>query len=144
MDSTSTEQILNAISELRLEIRGGISGLQTEITGLHTEITGLRADVADLRIRIDRLEADVASVKADAHATRSAIMDRIDRLQNTIDQLRSEMTVNWAMADTAIKKARGNQDEVREVYDLVSSMQRQIRLLAARVDGLESRGSAPG
>lgn len=128
MDNFSTEQILNAISELRLEMRAGFSGLQTEMTGL--------------RVRVDRLEAEVASLKAEAHATRSTIMDRIDRMQNAIDQLRADAAVDWLAADTAIKRTHRNQGAVWDIYDLVSPMQQQLRRLAARIESLESRGSA--
>lgn len=135
MDSISTEQILNAISELRLEMREGIPGLHTDIAGLHTEIVGLR-------IRVGRLEAEMSSTKADARETRSAIVDRIDPLQHTIEQLRFDAAVDWLTADTAIKRTHRNQGAVWDVYDLVSPMQQQLRLLAARIESLESRGSA--
>lgn len=119
MANDSNEAVLQAIADLRGEVgslRGDVDGLHTKFDGLHSELTSVR----------------------------SAVMDRIDRVQNSVERLRSDMTVNWATADTAIKNARAHQDEVRQMYDLFSAMQRQIQVLSTRVDDLEARGSAAG
>ena len=151
MDNALAEQILRTLSDMRSETQFAFTGLHTEVVGARAEVAGLCAEVADLRAevaglrnRLDKLEIEVASLRSDLYSTRSAIMDRIDRVQGTVDQLRSEMTVNWATADNAIRKARVNQDEVREVYDLFAAMQRQVQVLTERVNHLELRGPAPG
>jgi hypothetical protein len=67
---------------------------------------------------IAALRRDLGDLRADGLATRTAIMDRIDRLQGAIAQLRADSMVNWSTADAAMRRVRGNQDEAREVYDL--------------------------
>jgi hypothetical protein len=86
------------------------------------------------------MAAENATTRAAVTETRVAVMDRIDRLQGVVEQLRTEMTVNWATADTAIRRVRGAEDEARGLYELVAAMQREIQVLSVRVDGMQGRG----
>ncbi|MBV9747926.1 MAG: hypothetical protein JO157_03835 [Acetobacteraceae bacterium] len=86
----------------------------------------------------------IAVLHADMHAGQAGIMDRIDRLQGTVEQLRADSMVNWSTTDTALRRVRTNQDEARETYDLIAAMQRQIRLLEARMDEIQGRDATTG
>lgn len=120
MAEEANRAVLDAIAALRTEVSAESAATRAAVTDVRAAILDTRTTIVD---------------------TRAAVMDRIDRLHGVIEQLRTEMTVNWAMADTAIRRVRGAEDEARGLYDLVAAMQREIQVLMARVDGMQGRGA---
>ena len=120
MVEEANKAVLNAIAALRTEMAAENATTRAAVTNMQAAIMDTRAAVTDTRV---------------------AVMDRIDRLQGVVEQLRTEMTVNWATADTAIRRVRGAEDEARGLYELVAAMQREIQVLSARVDGMQGRGA---
>ena len=135
MSEDTNRAVLDAIGALRTEVVAEIGTLRSEVVA---EIGTLRSEVV---AEIGRLWGEIGALRSENVATRTAIMDRIDRVQDAVEQLRNEMKVNWATADTAIRRIRGAEDEARGLYDLIAAMQREIQTLAARVDGMELRRS---
>jgi hypothetical protein len=68
--------------------------------------------------------------------TRSELMARIDRLQETVELVRDDVTVNWATANTAINRARNSREDVDDLQRQISAMERRYQTLASLVDGL--------
>jgi chromosome segregation ATPase len=113
-----------------------IGTLRSEVGALRSEVGTLRSDVTT---EIGALRSEIGTLRSEHVETRTAIMGRVDRVQESVEQLRNEMKVNWATADTAIRRVRGAEDEARGLYDLIAAMQREIQTLAARVDGMDLR-----
>jgi len=126
MVEEANRAVLDAIAALRTEMAAENATTRAAITDMQAAVTDMRAAIMDTRAAVTE--------------TRVAVMDRIDRLQGVVEQLRTEMTVNWATADTAIRRVRGAEDEARGLYELVAAMQREIQVLSARVDGMQGRG----
>lgn len=69
---------------------------------------------------------------------RAALMERMDRLQNSISLIRDDIAVNFGATD-AVKRANDNTcEELRSLGDLVMGMNRQIQRL--QTDIRELRG----
>ena len=100
-------------------------------------IEALRGDMGQLRAdmiaRTDGLRADMGRLRVD-------VMGRIDRLQNSFSSMQQDITVNFAASDRVERAARNATDETRALADQVNAMERQIRLLGARVTELENGG----
>jgi hypothetical protein len=83
---------------------------------------------------IDRLEASQNKVRAD-------IMERIDRLQHTVDQMRSVKVFNVGNTDRAERTARAAMDEGRITADIIRTMQRRIARLQNDIEPLRGRAA---
>jgi hypothetical protein len=69
-------------------------------------------------------------------------MDRIDRMQGTIDMLREDMRVNWGTADFAISNSKNVRGDVDMLLTLISQMERRHQTLAAQVEELRNRDAS--
>jgi hypothetical protein len=61
------------------------------------------------------------------------VMDRIDRLQDTITTVRDEHAVNFGTAERAERIALNTREEVRAMGEQISAMVRQIRRLQSDI-----------
>jgi len=75
---------------------------------------------------------------------RVSVMERIDRMQGTIDMLREDMRVNWGRADFAISNSKNVRGEVDMLLTLISQMERRHQTLAAQVEELRNRDASKG
>jgi chromosome segregation ATPase len=99
----------------------------------------LRASVEELRASDDVLRASVERLTLEHPKTRSELMARIDRLQETVELVRDDLTVNWATANTAINRARNSREDVDDLQKQISAMERRYQTLTSLMDGLRSR-----
>ncbi len=133
-------RLTSAVGELDTRLTAAFSGLEARVSGLDARVSELDARVGDLASRVgglaSRMERVEAAVDRNGEAIGSVRTDTMDRMDRMLEQLRSEMTVNWATADIAIRHGRDRQDELRGLYDMIGGLQRQYRLLAVRVDDL--------
>jgi hypothetical protein len=102
--------------------------------------TALRDDLAAMRDDLFAMRGNQASMRDDLIAVRTALMDRIDRVQHAVDLLRDDIVVNYGAASRTERIAKGASDETRALADEVHAMQRQIARLRTDID--ELRGEA--
>jgi chromosome segregation ATPase len=126
MSDIDTQRILTAIEHLAT----GQSSLRGEIDGIRGEIGGIRGEIDGIRVRMDGLQGEVNRMRSD-------IMERIDRVQYTLDQTRDEIVVNFANTDRAERMARAAVDDARITTDVLRTMQRQISRLQTDVEHLK-------
>jgi uncharacterized coiled-coil DUF342 family protein len=91
----------------------------------------------DMTLRMDQLETGHAAFRADLLAelgqTRVAIMERMDRLENSLTDIRNDIGVNFAASDV-VKRANDNtREEMRALGEVVSGLVRKVRTLETRV-----------
>jgi glycine cleavage system regulatory protein len=67
-----------------------------QLTSLHAEML---TAIGALRDRIEAIDAKQGQLLEEAVRTRSDVMARIDRVQDSITQLRNEMVVNFGSAE---------------------------------------------
>lgn len=91
-------------------------------TAILEAITALRATVEE---RSGATARQLATLRAD-------LMDRLDRLQESIEALREESVVNTASNDIA---RRGHD----RLHEMALSLQRQIQRMQVRLEHLEKK-----
>ncbi len=77
------------------------------------------------------LERGLAEVRAN-------LMARMDRLQDTLNRVHEDITVNIGRADAVERKGDHTRDELRDLTKIVGTMQRQIHGLSGQVMQLQS------
>ena len=97
------------------------------------------AAVDRLGTKVDHLETKVDRLETKQDTMRTDIMERIDRLQHTVDQTRDEVAVNFSNTDRVERTARAAIDDGRIITDILRTMQRQIARL--QTDMEQMRGS---
>ncbi len=74
----------------------------------------------------DPVLAAIASLRVD-------LMARMDRLENSLTDIRNDIAVNFGTAD-AVKRANDNtREEVRSLRDIVAALVRKIQTLETKV-----------
>jgi septal ring factor EnvC (AmiA/AmiB activator) len=116
-----------------------------QILSFVTNLSALREQdlkrFAPIQADLQELRALVENIRSEQSKTRIEIMDRIDRLQTTIEMVREDARVNWATADTAINRAKNSRADIDDLQGQISAMERRYQTLAAVVD--ELRKSEP-
>jgi hypothetical protein len=64
-------------------------------------------------------------------------MERMDRLQHALDQVKDDIVVNYGTADRTERIAQSAVDEGRALAGVVRAMQRQIARLETDVEALK-------
>ena len=72
------------------------------------------------------------------------LVDRMDRLQDTMTRLRDDIAVNFGSTD-AVRRANDNtRNELRALNDVVMAMVRKARSMEDRIQTLESKCATSG
>jgi phage shock protein A len=107
------------------------------IDRLETKFDQLETKFDRLETKFDRLETKQDVMLADAGKMRAEIMERIDRVQHSVDLTRDEIVVNFGNTDRAERTARAAIDDTRITTDILRTMQRQIARLQTDVEQLK-------
>jgi uncharacterized coiled-coil DUF342 family protein len=73
-----------------------------------------------------RLEASHAALRVD-------LMARMDRLEDGLTAIRTDIAVNFGAADAAKRANDNTREEVRSLSEMVSALVRKVRALETRV-----------
>jgi predicted nucleic acid-binding Zn-ribbon protein len=79
---------------------------------------------------LERLETGQTKLRAD-------LMARIDRLQDTVETIRGDITVNFGRADQVQRIASNLRDDLRALYGVVSGGRDELHALSEVVNGME-------
>jgi uncharacterized phage infection (PIP) family protein YhgE len=131
---TLTRTRLDQLDEGQTLTRTGLDQLDAGQTLMRTRLDQLDAGQTLMRTRLDQLDAGHGKVRAE-------IIDRIDRLQETVELVREDARVNWATADTAMNRARTSRDEIDGLMAMIAAMERRHQTLSAIADGLRNNGA---
>lgn len=146
MSDDATTRILTAIQALG----GAIEGLGGRLDHLEEaaieRLDRLEAGQKAAIERLDRLEAGQKAaterldrLEASQNKLRADVMERIDRVQNAVTQLRDDHVVNFGASD-AVKRANENtREELRSLSEVVFTLVRQLRAISTRVEQLEEK-----
>jgi uncharacterized coiled-coil DUF342 family protein len=125
-------KITRVMQELGARMDVLLNRVQSIVTSQDQQFSTLQ----ELRASVDVLRASVERLSLEQPKTRSELMARIDRLQETVELVRDDLTVNWATANTAINRARNSREDVDDLQKQISAMERRYQTLASLVDGL--------
>ena len=113
-------------------------GVKATLSKLDTLGTTLNQRFLLFQTALRELRANAQEISSEQSKTRSEIMSRIDRLQETVELVRDDARVNWATADTAINRARNSRQDIDDLQKQIGAMERRYQTLAALVDGLRN------
>lgn len=133
MSDDNTQRILAALERLEIKHDQTSAG----IGKMRADMETMRADVDKMRADIDKMRADVDRMRAATDKMRGDIMARIDRLQNTVDETRDAVVVNFGNTDRVERLARTAMEDSRATSEILRVMQRQIMRLQADVEQLK-------
>jgi hypothetical protein len=139
------------LSNAANELRSLVHGIDDRLTTIRTTMETFRDDFAarsavdGLKAAIDLLPTVIADavtpVREELNKARTEIMDRIDRLQGTVELVREDGKVNWFTADTAMNRAKSYREEIENLSLTVAAMQRGHQILAAMVEELREQNN---
>ena len=104
------------------------------LTRLEAGQTQVQADLTLVKAGLTRLEARQTQLEASLVTVRTDVMDRTDRLQDTVKSMRDDVIVNFSRADRVSLIAGSASSEVRALGLEVSAMETQILRLRGDVD----------
>ena len=125
----SDDPILAALARLETGQAAMFSRLERLEDGQAALATGmerLEAGQAALTTRLDRFDAGQTRLRAD-------LMDRMDRLQDQLTDMRNDIAVNFGTADAAHRANDNTREQLSLLREQVSVMYQQIKRLEARV-----------
>jgi len=79
----------------------------------------------------DELRALLAGIEERLGARSTAIMDRLDRLQNSLTGIRDDIATNYGATDAARRANDSKREELRAVAEMQVVMVRQINRMQA-------------
>jgi methyl-accepting chemotaxis protein len=124
------DPVLAAIGRIEAKIDTSVARLETKID---TSVGRLGASVASLAAA---LEASRREARAELAELRVAMMSRMDRMQDTVTEIRDDIGVAMGAAD-AMQRANDNTRElVRLQGEQLTIMFRQIKRLEEKVRGI--------
>lgn len=123
------DRILTALERIdaRLEtLEAGQARLEAGQTRTDARLERLEDGQTRADARIERLDAGQTSLRVD-------LMARMDRLENSLNDIRNDIGVNMGAVD-AVKRVHNNtREELRALGDQVSAMFRKLQRLETRV-----------
>jgi chromosome segregation ATPase len=117
-------------------LQQGLLALQQGHDGLQQGLLGLKQDLLALQQGHDRLQQGHDRLQQGQRD----IMARIDRLQDTVTAVQTDMSVNLGATHHVERREENTREEVRSLTTLVYAMERQIQHLQTEVRDL--RGGA--
>lgn len=91
---------------------------------------------------LERLESGQSSARVDMTALRVDLMARMDRLDNRLTGIQDDIAVAMGAADAGRRVNANTREEVRDLGEVVSRMQRQIMRIKTDVDQMRDGKAA--
>jgi hypothetical protein len=94
-------------------------------------------DIMSILMRLEagqtRLDTGLSSLEAGQAKLRIDVMERIDRLQDTVTAIRDDIVVNFGATD-AVKRAHDStREEMRAYSEILTQIVRKVRTLESQV-----------
>ena len=108
---------------MEARLLGHVGELRGSVGELRDHVGELRGSLGELRSHVDGQLA----------ATRGAIMARIDRLQDTLTEVKAESVVPMGTAEMALAKVENTRSDVQTLTEMVLAMNRVLRGVQAEL-----------
>jgi predicted nucleic acid-binding Zn-ribbon protein len=128
-----TQRILSSLE--RLESKQDT--IRFDMDQMRLDMNQMRLDTGQLRTDVDKIEASVDKMQTGIDKMRVDIMERIDRLQHTVDGTLDSIIVDSGNTDRVERIARTALDDNRATSEILRVMQRQIMRLQTDVEQLK-------
>ena len=100
------------------------------------ELWQAQKDLQQAQKELWQAQKDLQRGHKDLHQGQRDIMARIDRLQDTVTSMQSDIAVNLGAAQHVERREENTREEVRALTNLVYAMERQIQHLQTEVRDL--------
>ena len=104
----------------------GLTAVQADLTGVKADLTGVKGDLSGLKTNLTGLETNMTNLRVD-------LMDRMDRLQNSLTEIRDDIGVNMGRAQAAVQANDNTREALRNLEDQVGIIWRQVKRLEAKM-----------
>jgi len=101
-------------------------------------LTQILATLHRVDTRLETMERGQGNLERGLAEVRANLMARMDRLQDTLNRVHEDITVNIGRADAVERKGDHTRDELRDLTKIVGTMQRQIHGLSGQVMQLQN------
>jgi septation ring formation regulator EzrA len=132
-DLTAIRSDLTAMLSDQTAMRSDLTAVRSDQIAMRSDLTAFRSDLtalrSDLTVRMDGLETGHIKLRVD-------LMERMDRLQHSLDLTKDDIGVNFGTAERTERIAQAASDEGRALAVVVRVMQRQIARLQTDVEAL--------
>jgi len=118
--ATALTKILDTINENREKLNVINDNLKSLLNGMTTLSAAREQSFTIIETGLQELRATTQQISSEQSKTRSEIMDRIDRLQETVELVRDDARVNWATADTAINRVRNSREDIDDLQKQIA------------------------
>jgi CCR4-NOT transcriptional regulation complex NOT5 subunit len=99
----------------------------------------IEARTERIEARTERIEARTDVLEQGMTRLRVDVMDRIDRLQDTLQSVRNDVVVNYANTERVERNVRNGEEQTRLLADQVNLMFKRILGIDERVRTLEEK-----
>lgn len=156
MSDEPDSQVLELLRAMRADVSEQSAAIRREVADIRSLTIALDDKVQRLDRSIQEVKRDMHEVKDDLELLRamraemasrddftklrSDLMERLDRLQHTVDLVKDDVTVNYGASDRTERVAKAAFDDSRALGDIVRVMQRQIAKLRTDLDQLRDAG----
>ena len=92
-----------------------------------------------IEARMDLLEKSLEQTRFELLKLRVDVMERLDRFQATLDNVRDSTAVTLMMDQRLTKKLKGIDQDRDDLFEQMMAMERQLMTLSLRIDAIEDQ-----
>jgi len=129
------------MSDANAAVLAAIADLAVRFGKLEQRFEVLEQPVGNLEQRFDKLEQRVDALAGEVTRLRVDIMGRLDRQQDMLNSIRTDVGVNMAATDRVRDANLETRKDLVQLQDQVSLIHRRLMQLEERVDRREGPGA---
>lgn len=120
-------------------LKTGVATLKTDVASFKAYVVTLAADLATLTAEVGSLKAGGDQTKLELRRLRVDVMDRLDRFQTMLENVRDSTAVTLMLDQRVAKKLKETDQDRDDLFEQMMAMERQLMTLALRIDAIEDR-----
>jgi chromosome segregation ATPase len=121
------------------EIGAKLSNVDARLSNVDAKLSNMDAKLSNVDAKLSNMDTRLANVEAGLAATRADVMARLDRHEDKLSAMHSDITVNMAAVGHVRDNHAGMRKEQESTNELVYAMMKQIRRLQTDVEELKDR-----
>ena len=133
--ATNIDQL--GAGQARIDERLG--AIESRLVTIESLLVGLDARVGILETRIGLLETGLDQTKLEVLKLRVDMMERLDRFQVTLDNVRESTAVTLMMDQRVAKKLKETDKDRDDLFEQMMAIERQLMTLSLRIEAIEDQ-----
>ncbi len=116
-----------------------LDAFESRLVTIESLLVGLDARVGILETRIGLLETGLDQTKLEVLKLRVDMMERLDRFQVTLDNVRESTAVTLMMDQRVAKKLKETDKDRDDLFEQMMAIERQLMTLSLRIEAIEDQ-----